>query len=81
MESNRHSVSKIRPKQGTNIRLKLSDEHYPLGGLWKLKLQVRHCPGKVGHYTVGPDIVRWEVFGNVIFSQNPSIFPNLILEL
>jgi hypothetical protein len=31
MGSNGHSVSKIRPKQGTNIGLKLSGRHCPLG--------------------------------------------------
>jgi hypothetical protein len=45
------------------------------GGLWILKLQVGHCLGQVRHCLVGPDIVRWEVYGNGIFSQNLPFLP------
>jgi hypothetical protein len=45
----------------------------PTGGPRKLKLQVRYCLGQVEHCSVGPDIVRWEVSGNVIFSQKSSL--------
>jgi hypothetical protein len=40
MWSNRHSVNKIRPKQWTNVGLKLSVGHCPTEGLLKLNLQV-----------------------------------------
>jgi hypothetical protein len=33
-------------------------EHYHVGGLWKLKLQVRHYLGQAGHCLVGVDFVR-----------------------
>jgi hypothetical protein len=63
-----------------NVGLKLSHGYCLLGGLWKLKLQVglclgqvEQCPGKAEHCPVGPDIVRWEVSRNVIFSQNLSL--------
>jgi hypothetical protein len=42
-------------------------------GLWKLKLQVGHYLGQVGHCPVGLDFVRWVVFGTTSFSQNPSL--------
>jgi hypothetical protein len=52
---------------------------YLLGGLWKLELSVRYCPGQVGHpgkarhCPLGLDVVRWEVAGNTFSSENCPI--------
>jgi hypothetical protein len=65
----------VNERRAESIRWILFDGtgHYLLGGLSKLKLQVGLCLGHVGHCLVGPDIVRWEVSENTIFSQNPSL--------
>jgi hypothetical protein len=60
-----------------NVRLKLSDEHCPLGGLWKLKLQVGLCPGQVGHYLGKAGHCLLCGLWKDDFSQNPPLFPKL----
>jgi hypothetical protein len=68
-------LAKYGQKSAETIRQILSGRirHCPAERIWKLKLQVRHYLGQVGHCLVGPDIIWWEVSGNTIFSQNSPI--------
>jgi hypothetical protein len=80
MRSNRHSASKIWPKQWTDIVLKLSSGHCPLGPdfiHWEVS-RISKCKSDI--IWVKSDIVRWDQtlsgrrsLENTIFSQNLSL--------